>query len=48
MVDAARLTFEDGDEVVSLARGVEKQASTVSEVLVRESDELCITWSVSN
>ena len=31
MVDAARLTFEDGDKVVSLARDLEKQAATVSD-----------------
>ena len=31
MVEGARLTFEDGDEVVSLARDVEKQAATVSD-----------------
>ena len=31
MVDMARLTFEDGDKVVSLARDVEKQAATVSD-----------------
>ena len=29
MVEGARLTFEDGDKVVSLARDVEKQAATV-------------------
>ena len=29
MVDGARMTFEDGDKVVSLARDVEKQAATV-------------------
>ena len=31
MVNAARLTFEDGDKVVSLARDIEKQAATVSD-----------------
>ena len=31
MVDEARLTFEDGDKVVSLARDLEKQAATVSD-----------------
>ena len=31
MVEGARLTFEDGDKVVSLARDVEKQATTVSD-----------------
>ena len=31
MVEGARLTFKDGDKVVSLARDVEKQAATVSD-----------------
>ena len=31
MVEVARLTFEDGDKVVSLARDVEKRAATVSD-----------------
>ena len=31
MVDAARLTFDDGDKVISLARDVEKQAATISD-----------------
>ena len=31
MVDGARMTFKDGDKVVSLARDVEKQAATVSD-----------------
>ena len=31
MVNMARLTFEDGDEVVSLARDVEEQAATNSD-----------------
>ena len=31
MVNGARMTFDDGDKVVSLARDVEKQAATVSD-----------------
>ena len=31
MVEGARLTFDDGDKVVSLARDLEKQAATVSD-----------------
>ena len=31
MVEGARLTFKDGDRVVSLARDVEKQAATISD-----------------
>ena len=31
MAEGARLTFKDDDEVVSLARDVEKQAATVSD-----------------
>ena len=31
MVDAARLTYKDGNRVVALARDVEKQAATLSD-----------------
>ena len=34
MVDGARLTFEDGEQAVSLARDVERQSATVSDDLV--------------
>ena len=31
MVEGARVTFKDGDKVISLARDLEKQAATVSD-----------------
>ena len=34
MVDGARLTFDDGEQAISLARDVEKQCDTVSDELV--------------
>ena len=34
LVDGARLTFEDGDKAVSLARDVEKQSATLSDDLI--------------
>jgi tetratricopeptide (TPR) repeat protein len=34
MVDGARLTFEDGEKAVSLARDVEKQSATISDDLI--------------
>ena len=45
MVNAARLTFEDGDKVVSLVRDIEKQAATVSDDQTH-SASLVILWSV--
>jgi tetratricopeptide (TPR) repeat protein len=34
MVDGTRLTFEDGEKAVSLARDVEKQSATISDDLI--------------
>ena len=39
MVNGARMTINDGDKVVSLARDVEKQAATIS-------DDLTHAWSL--
>ena len=41
----ARLTFEDGDKVVSMARDVEKQAATVSDDDVH-SESLMMLWII--
>ena len=48
MVEGARLTFKDRDEVVSLARGVEKQAATVSDDYIHTRSLVMLGKSLNN
>ena len=48
MVEMARLTFEDGDKVVSMARDVEKQAATVSDDDVHSESLMMLGLALDN
>ena len=48
MVDAARMMFEDGNKVVSLARDIEKQAATVSDDYIHATSLLMLGKVLEN
>ena len=48
MADGARLTFEDGEKAVSLARDVEKQCATVSDELIHGRSLIILALVLDN